>query len=161
MAGAPKAPDRFIECATLHGGRSRHPAADFRFRPAAYGIASRDGLLLLGRSAFTGQWDLPGGGVEPWETIEEGLVREFREETGVEPLHPRLFRVTESFFSIFGRPYHSLRFYYLVDLPEDARLSPDPHELTSLEWVALDSCDPKDFTAGLHEVILASASRQP
>lgn len=144
-----------IECDTMHGGKSRHPAAEFRFRPAAYGIAARDGLVLLGRSAFSGKWDVPGGGVEPWETLEEGLVREFREETGVEPLNPRLFRVTDSFFSIFGRPYHSLRFYYVVEVPDGARLTPDPHELTSLEWVALEALDPEAFTPGLYEVVRA------
>jgi len=29
-----------------------------------------------------GDWKFPGGGVEPWETPEEALIREIQEETG-------------------------------------------------------------------------------
>lgn len=48
--------------------------------------------LLLRRTPgarhFAGQWDLPGGKVEPDEPLDRGLRREVREETGleVEPL---------------------------------------------------------------------------
>ena len=50
------------------------------------GAVVRDGRLLLVRRASRrgrGNWQLPGGFIEPDETIEQGVVREVLEESGV------------------------------------------------------------------------------
>ena len=48
----------------------------------------RDGRLLLAQrtrpAELAGLWELPGGKVEPGETVENALRRELREELGVE-----------------------------------------------------------------------------
>ncbi|MHB8800463.1 MAG: (deoxy)nucleoside triphosphate pyrophosphohydrolase [Thermoanaerobaculia bacterium] len=52
------------------------------------GAALRAGRLLLTRrpdgDAHAGLWELPGGKVEPGETPEAALAREWREELGVD-----------------------------------------------------------------------------
>lgn len=57
-------------------------------RVAAYGLIRRGGAVLLTRlseRAFhTGAWTLPGGGVDHGERPADALVREIREECGVE-----------------------------------------------------------------------------
>ncbi len=147
MAG-PRPPDRMIPALTLHGGRTERYAGDYRFRPAAYGIAVREGRVLLGRSAFSGLWDIPGGAVEPWELLPEGLKREFFEETGVECEVEDAVHFAESFFAIFTNSYHSLRFYFRVRVPEDAILLPQRAEISDLNWVNPEQAVPEDFAPG-------------
>ncbi len=52
-----------------------------------YGIAYNDKnevlLIKKARGPYTGQLDLPGGGIEKGETAEDTLKREFQEETGI------------------------------------------------------------------------------
>jgi 8-oxo-dGTP diphosphatase len=52
------------------------------------GALVRDGRLLAARRSappeLAGRWELPGGKVEPGETPERALVRELREELGVD-----------------------------------------------------------------------------
>ena len=50
------------------------------------GAVVRDGRLLLVRRASRrgrGNWQLPGGFIEPDETIEQAVIREVQEEAGV------------------------------------------------------------------------------
>ncbi|GBF73024.1 NUDIX hydrolase [Paenibacillus sp. 598K] len=50
-----------------------------------YGICIADGCLLVIRKIkgpYAGKYDLPGGRLEPMETLEQGLQREIAEETG-------------------------------------------------------------------------------
>ncbi len=49
-------------------------------------IVEDDRLLLIerGRGAGRGQWSVPGGRVEPGETLAEALVREVAEETALD-----------------------------------------------------------------------------
>jgi 8-oxo-dGTP diphosphatase len=51
-------------------------------------VIERDGLILIGQRKPRGRhalkWEFPGGKVEPGEAAREALVRELREELGIE-----------------------------------------------------------------------------
>ena len=54
-------------------------------RVGAFAIIFDDeGRVLVSRRVDSGWFNLPGGGVDPGESVPEGLIREVREETGLE-----------------------------------------------------------------------------
>ncbi len=87
------------------------------------GVVIHDGRVLLvrrGSEPLKGQWSIPGGTLELGETIAEGVVRELREETGVEVRVLDLVEVFERIFPGDGsRPqYHFVILDYLCAAAE-------------------------------------------
>ncbi len=68
------------------------------------------------------QWDgydFPGGGIDKGERIEEALVREFKEETGMDVRPGVLLLTTDDFFmpSEAGKaPFHSILMFYACEI---------------------------------------------
>ena len=58
----------------------------------ACALIDADGRVLIARrpegKAMAGLWEFPGGKVEPDETPEDALIRELREELGIELCKP-------------------------------------------------------------------------
>ncbi len=80
-------------------------------RAIAIAVVRRDDGALLVTSATeprTGRTLVrpPGGGIEPGESAEEAVVRELREELGVELGEPRLLGELEHRVSFAGRELH-------------------------------------------------------
>lgn len=61
-------------------------AYDDLFRISVHAVmTNEDGNILLLKSTYgTQTWGLPGGALDPGETVHEALIRECREELGVE-----------------------------------------------------------------------------
>lgn len=68
---------------------------DFRVRVA--GVLVEEGNILLVRQLVNRgrDWSLPGGRLEPGETLEQCLKREVREETGLEVRLNRLLYICD------------------------------------------------------------------
>jgi 8-oxo-dGTP diphosphatase len=65
------------------------------------GVVIRDGRVLLirrGTPPLEGRWSIPGGRVEWGETIEQAVVRELREETGLDVQVIELIEIVERIF---------------------------------------------------------------
>ena len=73
-----------------------------RERPAAFGILFEDGKIALVRVTLADATppflDLPGGALDPGETEDQALVREFAEETGLRVSAGHLFGRARQYF---------------------------------------------------------------
>ncbi|WP_432486903.1 NUDIX hydrolase [Kineococcus sp. SYSU DK018] len=67
--------------------------------PAASVVVLQDGKVLMHRRSDTDRWSIPGGGMEPGESIKDTAVREAREETGYDIEIDRLV-------GVFSDPNH-------------------------------------------------------
>jgi len=63
------------------------------FRISVSALIFDEGRVLLARRRDIDWWNLPGGGMEAGETVEEAICREVREETGLEIEVERLIGV--------------------------------------------------------------------
>jgi ADP-ribose pyrophosphatase YjhB (NUDIX family) len=119
----------------------------------------RDGRVLIvrrGRPPAHGLYTLPGGGVELGETLEQAVVREVREETGlaIAPLALVGFR------EAIARDAAGKIERHFVILPFAARWVAGEialnDELAEAQWRTLDELAGLKTTEGLTEIVAAA-----
>ena len=92
------------------------------------GVLVRDGKILVQRDRNGNEYALPGGHVKIGETLADGLIREYKEETGAEISCVKLLWSEECFWKWNGKTAHNFAFYYLI---EDNSTIPDTGEFAS------------------------------
>jgi 8-oxo-dGTP diphosphatase len=112
------------------------PGKAYADRPAAFGVAERDGRIALVRVVKPeGEWrDLPGGALDPGENAEQAMVREFGEETGLVVSAGALITHADQYFlKTDGAPVNNRSSVFRATVEdEDASLKIE-HDHT-LEW---------------------------
>ena len=103
-------------------------------RVGAFAIIFDDaGKVLVSRRVDSGWFNLPGGGVDPDESMPEGLSREVREETGLEVEVGRLV-------GVYSKPQkHELVLTFRARVI-GGTLAPS-NEADYHTWVAVDELD--------------------
>jgi len=107
----------------------------------ARGVAVVEGRILLCRARGSATSYLPGGHIEFGETGREALVREIREEMGVEATAGRFLGVVENSFMQHGKPHAEINLVYelrFADPPSDPKSAED---WITFEWRALGDLD--------------------
>ena len=102
------------------------------------------GRVLLVRRAnepLKGEWSLPGGAVDAGESLRAAVVREVREETGVETeMIARIDRVEYWYYwkeDCQRVRYHKFVYFYLLRYRSGDPRDHD-HEVNESRWVDID-----------------------
>jgi 8-oxo-dGTP pyrophosphatase MutT (NUDIX family) len=100
----------------------------------ARGVCVRNGKVLLCRAKGGGSTYLPGGHIEFGETGRQALVREVREELGVESGTGAFLGAAENSFMQHGKPHAEINLVYELKIAaEDLKSQED--------WIEFEWCD--------------------
>lgn len=113
-----------------------------------------EGRILLVKTkvgVYAGHWQLPGGYVDHGEHPRDSVVRETREEVGVEGRPTELLDVASAMLR--GKGLHFVMFLFLGELLGDG-FSPEPDEIEAVRWFEIDKAVetmPASMSRGLLE----------
>jgi len=110
----------------------------------AAGLVFRNGKLLISQrpegAHLAGLWEFPGGKREPNETFEECLIRELREELGIDA---RIGELIETLTHEYPEKTVHLRFFRC----EWQRHEPRAIHSPAFRWITADELPQFDFPA--------------
>jgi len=116
-------------------------------------ILDGDKILLEQRKnePSKGKWSVPGGLVELGESMEEAVIREVKEETGLEVYEPRLVDVVNyvSFGERGAVMYHYVIVDYLVTVGSGKPKAAS--DAAALKWVPFNELEEYDLTASFRQ----------
>lgn len=109
------------------------------------GVLIRNNKILVQRDKDGSEYALPGGHVKIGESSMDALIREYREEAGVDIICERLIWMEECFWEWNKKLANTIAFYYLINLHDDTDIL-DNGEFVSqkyncnvvLGWIPLD-----------------------
>lgn len=107
-----------------------------RVRATAGAVIEKDGKLLLvkrGNEPFKDYWTLPGGHIDFGETAKEAVVREVKEETGLD-LKPIFLAYRDEIYPDINWHGEVLVFYGEAEGREEI----DGKEIIDIKWFDID-----------------------
>lgn len=124
------------------------PDCDFRFyaNPAsAVGglLRNEAGEILLlrrGKDPAKGKLNTPGGFVDPYESAEEGLAREIREEVGMEVTGMTFLASFPNIYTYRGVTYHTTDMFFFCDIAEAPEFAPND-EVSEILFLPVSEID--------------------
>ena len=113
-------------------------------------VIGPDGRVFLVKHSYVSGWHLPGGGVEPGETLLDALVRELREEGNLEPTAAPMLH--GMFFNDHLSPRNHVAVFVVRDFRQIGPPVPN-YEIIAHGFFGLDAL-PNDTTAATRARII-------
>lgn len=113
---------------------------------AAFIINEHDELLVVRRAKepAKGTLDLPGGFCDMGETVEEGMRREIKEETGLEVQDMQYLFSSPNIYLYSGMGVHTLDMDFLVHVSSTGAVTASD-DAAEARWIPLADVNPDDF----------------
>lgn len=113
---------------------------------AAFILNPRNELLVVrrGKEPAKGTLDLVGGFVDMYETVEEGMRREIKEETGLEVSEVTYLFTVPNQYLYSGMVIHTLDADFLVRVGADAKPKA-ADDAADCQWIPVDELEPARF----------------
>ena len=131
---------------------------------AAFIVNDRHELLVVRRAKepAKGTLDLPGGFCDMGETVEEGMRREIKEETGLEVTDIRYLFSSPNVYMYSGMGVHTLDMDFLVPVHGPLPAVKADDDAAEARWIPVSEVNPADFglTSIRNAVIRFLAMRQ-
>ena len=127
------------------------PVEKFVFRPSAYGLILHEGNILAMKNRLTAKFWFPGGGIEMNESLEDGLRREIKEETGLTDIligEHAFMEETFFYYEPDDEGYHSFLSFYLCTLrsvPQTIVGTEPDAVLHEAEWIPIQKITPENI----------------
>lgn len=138
-----------IVCSTLAGGKKLVAKDQINIRRSAYALTLDREQLLLVRLLRTGKYWFPGGATEAGETLEEALLREVHEETGVRVAIDEAMVEVENYWcdDTCGQAFRAIGVFFRchpLSYELSKEVNPD-QEWEQPEWVSLNTLASEEF----------------
>lgn len=119
---------------------------DYVFSYRVAGILLYENKILLQKPTNDSGFAIPGGHVEFGETNAQTLIREFKEEIGVDIIVGDLKWVAEIFFPWDDKPCHQICLYYNISLKEETQMLYDDR------FIGNEQIEDRNFNIEFHWV---------
>ena len=128
----------------------------------ARGVCVKGGKVLLCRAKGGRSTYLPGGHIEFGETGRQALVREVKEELGVESSTGAFLGAVENAFRQHGKPHAEINLVYELEIGSDGAPDGWPPLKSQEGWIEFEWCDLDRLeAANLLPVAFRALSRWP
>lgn len=114
---------------------------------AAFIINDKEEMLVVRRAKepAKGTLDLPGGFCDMGESVEEGMIREIKEETGLEVKDVKYLFSSPNEYVYSGMGIHTLDMDYLVRVHSDSIAITAEDDAAEAMWIPINKVNPAEF----------------
>jgi len=119
-------------------------------------IQNKDKILLIKRLSDEiddpAEWEFPGGRLEFGEDPKDGVLREIKEETGLDVEYKYIYEILNKEYTKPGKRVHLMRIIHLFETEqENVKLNPREHE--DYKWVTKEEAKNMNISSYLKNLL--------